>query len=999
MHYQNKILLRVLTLFAALIGLSALACGVLFQSQYDQSLRFQLEQLERVRDANVEALEDEVSAMGRLLLAMKLELIGSGHLAPGQPVNREALEAFFRPYFEMSHLLSQLRWLDPRGQEQARLNRDPGGVSASERLQDKSERYYFREALDSPSGDVHVSQIDLNIENGAIVQPYEPTVRLSIGTGEAEGLRRGVLVMNFNLAALFEAIYASIGEGQLLRLFDRRGALLIDTGDAGGAWQSLIEMTRGTSSEHAVDLQDLEGGSVEPLSGLIEEGPRQYLVAVEFTQDYRQQLLKQAARAPIWLFVGLAVLSAAICAYIFRYERRLESLNGLLANQVAQLRQSSDYKSRFFSNMSHEIRTPLTAIIGLVELMDRNRDPAFIDRNMPVVMASANSLLSLINDILDVSRVEAGGMHLENVPVLINELIDKSFLLFAGDADNQALRLVSEVDDELFEVPFYGDPLRLSQVLNNLIGNAIKFTNEGVVRVAVSLVDASETVGSVEVEVEDTGIGMSEEVQARIGKAFEQGESVIARRYGGSGLGLVITQQLLELMGSTLEFESTEGQGSRFHFRLSLAVASRGRQVSKARLHSLPERVMVVDKNQKMQELLRHWFEARGVMIDCFDSVREAVDAYAATVESSNAYQYVLMDVGSEGLAFARKLDLIANNADREPLGKLLIVSDTQLSNLGELGDIAQLTTLAKPISMSAVIDALGAQVVEKRRLHGADDKHQALELLMKQLRTRLQRTVAPRILVVDDNSYNQVLLHELFVSFGLDVVLVDSGAAAVEQVNRSRFDLVFMDIQMPEMNGYEATKAIRRRFDADELPVVAISAASFQDDIERARDSGMNDHIAKPISTVTLLQTILKYWRPRAAEPRAPAEAPAQPGDAGSHPGPVERLFLLDDFQPEETVYPMIGAAAYIRVAEAFVKGVEKDMVGWRRGPLDGAAKRRLVHKLVGAAGTVGAVALAQLTAETRQALRQDEGASVEALLDKTEETVAQLKSILELS
>jgi two-component system sensor histidine kinase/response regulator len=530
---------------------------------------------------------------------------------------------------------------------------------------------------------------------------------------------------------------------------------------------------------------------------------------------------------------------------------------------------ASQTKSTFLANMSHELRTPMNAIIGMTHLAledglpDKQRD--YIEK----AHSSARNLLQILNDILDVSKIEAGHMALERIDFELESVISEMADVLGLRADEKGLELLFAAEPD---VPrrLVGDPTRLRQVLVNLGGNAIKFTDTGEVTVGMEVVQ--QDADSVELHgwVRDTGTGMSADEIARLFQPFVQADSSTTRRYGGTGLGLVISRQLIERMGGRLWVDSTPGQGSTFHF-----TARFGRSVPRAptrawMAHELRgRRALLVDDNAAALDVLGGMLETLGVIVDRCTSGAEALVQVDATPD---AYTWFLIDwkmPQMDGIECAREI------LKRLPLVQPCILLVTAFARDDALRAAAGLPlagVLHKPVTPSSLHDclvqarrAVPVAAIASRRIVGTPALAPAVR----------ERLVGKRVLLVEDHPLNQQLACELLRRAGIDVVVARDGSEALDKLaSEPPFDGVLMDCQMPVMDGYTATRELRRNPAWQRLPVIAMTASALAEDRDRALASGMNAHLTKPIQVEVMLRTLADWIGHVPMPPTAPTAA-----------------------------------------------------------------------------------------------------------------------------
>ncbi|MCU7934079.1 MAG: response regulator [Candidatus Thiodiazotropha sp. (ex Dulcina madagascariensis)] len=611
-------------------------------------------------------------------------------------------------------------------------------------------------------------------------------------------------------------------------------------------------------------------------------------------------------------------------------------------------------KGIFLANMSHEIRTPMNTIIGMGYLVLQTGLSEKQRHYIEKINASANNLLCIINDILDFSKIEAGKLELDSSPFDLDAVLK---LL----RDTTLAKVGSKEVEVLYAVPsaiprtLIGDSIRLGQILTNLCDNAVKFTDRGEIIISIEEVASHEKEITLRFSIHDTGIGMSKEQIRKLFGPFQQADSSTTRKYGGTGLGLSISLDLVELMGGGMTATSKPGEGAEFTFTATFGLREKDKEEGLIIPQSLMGlRVLVVDDNRDSREILQILLTSLSFENSSVASGRKALEELErASIANEPPYRLVLMDWNMPGMDGVETSRRIRKSRFFTDIPIIIMVSAFQRDEVMARAEVAGLEAyIQKPVTASDLYDSI--LTVFGVKVEGLKYPHPG-EAVSGEALNKLR---GARVLVVEDFKSNQEVAEEILIQRGMEVTLANNGKEAIDAIENSDefFDMVFMDIQMPDMDGYEATKIIRKNPKFRDLPIVAMTAGAMAGDVEMCLASGMNDHIAKPIDINKLGQSLLRWIKPMQRKMDVSMVKASQVKDDLSLPAQLEGVDLeagLERLGGNRTRYGKLLRDFRRDHAEIF----KRIRAAVEQGKSDTA--RKLAHGLKGVAGNIGAMAL----------------------------------------
>jgi PAS domain S-box-containing protein len=622
---------------------------------------------------------------------------------------------------------------------------------------------------------------------------------------------------------------------------------------------------------------------------------------------------------------------------------------------------ASRAKSQFLANMSHEIRTPMNGVMGMLDLLTETDLTERQNRFAETARRSSEDLLRIINDILDLSKIEAGKLELERSDFDLRDAVEETMVLFAERAHRKGLEIACDLERGV-PSSLCGDRLRLTQILANLVGNAIKFTERGEVVARVRSVQENDEEVFLRFEVTDTGVGIDPQEQDRVFDIFSQADGSSTRRFGGTGLGLSISRQLAEMMGGEIRVESRPGMGSTFWFTARLERGSVSSQASRPSDHDLSSlRVLIVDDNETNREILHQQVISWGMHNGSVGSGPEALERLRRAGEQGNPYDLVILDYhmpGMDGLEVARTME---HDPVLRKSRRIILTSVDQSVGEEERREAGISAWLTKPVRASQLYNCVVSVM-------------KGLPSAVPRVGSQLQaeNRFDAHVLLAEDNPVNQEVALNMLDALGCRVEVVANGWQAVEAVSRSGLDLILMDCQMPEMDGYQATALIREsergaRAEEGRIPIVALTAHAMEGDRERCLAAGMDDYLAKPFSQDQLGKVLARWLKP------APATQSVSPGTSEQNAqgsSAAEAKGVSIDAKTLETIRALQRQGKpdlLARVINIYLEDSLRLLEALRQALShgDGVGLKRQAHSLKSSSANVGAMRLAELCAE----------------------------------
>nr|WP_321256617.1 response regulator [uncultured Pseudodesulfovibrio sp.] len=986
-HAESFIIIRSFLITTIILGtIAATGCYYMYVMEAES-----VENVIKINEKMHNNLLSRTISLDLKSLFNDLELTGS-HVEIKNFLNnrnlstRSDLESEFIALCQVSKSYDQVRILDNTGMELVRVNYNNGHPQAvpSQELQDKSNRYYFKESQKLKQGEVYVSPFDLNIENGKIEEPLKPMIRVSMPIYDDSKQRLGIVILNYLGQQILDSIAANkSGDRELSMLLNDEGYWLLSP-DKKQEWAFMYNDRKsldfGTLNPHAWEIiTSAKEGQFSTKKGLYT-----YSTIVVAPEAQSNELESDARQ---WKVVCVTPISTIETSYanifnnyaiIYTYAFLLILFGGLtrarfigaraqgqrrLEKAKLEAENANRAKSDFLARMSHEIRTPMNAVIGLTHLALKTELTSKQTDYLTKVDMSAKSLLGIINDILDFSKIEAGKLEVEEVDFILDDVLNDIVNMLGLQAEQKGIEFLLMVKSTVPNL-LVGDRLRLGQVLLNLTGNALKFTESGEIIIAAKLIEETNDTAIIQFSVKDTGIGISPEQAAKLFQPFNQADGSISRQFGGTGLGLTISKRLVEMMGGKIELKSEIGEGSEFVFTIPFGLQAKHSGAH----HVYPDevrgmRVLAVDDSKMSRMVLDKVLRSFTFDVVTARNGGQALELLHKNDESS-PFKLVITDwrmPDIDGIELVQKIKKTTLLKNIPKVIMLTAFGQDEIRHRAERVDLDGF--MLKPFNRSILFDTIMETITANtpRRIKNSSESP----------RLGVPNNVAgAHVLLAEDNEINQQVAREILEGADITVSIANNGQEAVEMIKVNTYDAVLMDIQMPVMDGFKAVEKIRADKKLQSIPIIAMTAHALVGDKEKSLLAGMNDHVTKPIDPDILMEVLSKWLR---NSPKVKKSTPCPPSTEETPLHVFENIPGIDAVQALARVRgnTVLLKRLLINFSYDCNESYSQLPALISMNKLDEA--QHMVHSIKGVAGNVGANVLHQSALKMEIALRDD--------------------------